>query len=78
VKRLELTPFIEFMLEVILDTVRKVGNGVGNRVGNNLFCFLGCWFILNPIQIRTAKEEFYFLYHLEGEKSLFSSPDPWG
>lgn len=32
----ESTPFIEFMLEVILHTVRKVGNRVGNRVGNTL------------------------------------------
>jgi len=32
----ESTPFVEFMLEVILNTVREVGNKVGNRVGNNL------------------------------------------
>ncbi len=32
----ESTPFVEFMLEVILNTVREVGNRVGNRVGNNL------------------------------------------
>ena len=30
------TPFIEFMLGVILNTVRKVGNRVGNKVGNSL------------------------------------------
>ena len=32
----ESTPFVEFMLEVILNTVREVGNKVGNKVGNNL------------------------------------------
>ena len=32
----ESTPFVEFMLEVILNTVREVGNRIGNRVGNNL------------------------------------------
>jgi len=32
----ESTLFIEFMLEVILNTVREVGNGVGNKVGNDL------------------------------------------
>jgi len=32
----ESTPFIEFMLDIILNTVRKVGNRVGNRVGNIL------------------------------------------
>jgi predicted HTH transcriptional regulator len=32
----ESTPFIEFMLKVILDTVIKVGNRVGNKVGNIL------------------------------------------
>ena len=32
----ESTPFIEFMLEVILNTVREVGNKVGNKVGNHL------------------------------------------
>jgi len=32
----ESTPFVEFMLEVILNTVREVGNRVGNKVGNNL------------------------------------------
>jgi len=32
----ESTPFIEFMLEVILNTVREVGNRVGNKVGNDL------------------------------------------
>jgi len=32
----ESTPFIEFMLEVILDTVVKVGNTVGSKVGNTL------------------------------------------
>ncbi len=32
----ESTPFVEFMLEVILNTVREVGNKVGNMVGNHL------------------------------------------
>jgi len=32
----ESTPFIEFMLGVILDTVQKVGNIVGSKVGNSL------------------------------------------
>jgi len=32
----ESTPFIEFMLEVLLITVRKVGKKVGNKVGNTL------------------------------------------
>jgi len=32
----ESTPFVEFMLEVILNTVREVGNKVGNKVGNDL------------------------------------------
>lgn len=32
----ESTIFVEFMLDVILDTVRKVGNWVGNKVGNAL------------------------------------------
>jgi len=32
----ESTPFVEFMLEVILNTIRKVGNKVGNGVGNSL------------------------------------------
>ncbi len=30
----ESTPFIEFMLEMILLSIRKVGNEVGNKVGN--------------------------------------------
>jgi Fic family protein len=32
----ESTTFVEFMLEIILNTVRKVGNRVGNKVGNIL------------------------------------------
>ncbi|MEA1955906.1 MAG: winged helix-turn-helix transcriptional regulator, partial [Campylobacterota bacterium] len=31
----ESTPFIEFMLEVILNTVQKVGNKVGNTLTDN-------------------------------------------
>lgn len=32
----ESTPFIEFMLGVILESIQKVGNKVGNGVGNDL------------------------------------------
>ena len=32
----ESTPFIEFMLDVILKTLKEVGNKVGNKVGNDL------------------------------------------
>lgn len=32
----ESTPFIEFMLDIILKSIEKVGNEVGNKVGNNL------------------------------------------
>jgi len=32
----ESTPFIEFMLSVILESLQKVGNEVGNKVGNDL------------------------------------------
>lgn len=32
----ESTPFIEFMLDIILKTLKEVGNKVGNKVGNDL------------------------------------------